>query len=93
MRCPNQTSPYFGGNPLEYWSFFWSFENTVEQNAMSESDKLMYLLQYTKGDVRKTIECCIVMDPSKGYMAVRKLLQEHFGHPYTIAAKFVGSSL
>ena len=31
----------------------------------------------------------MVMDPSKGYMAARKLLQERFGHPYTIAAKFV----
>jgi len=29
------------------------------------------------------------MDPSMGYMAARKLLKERFGHPYTIAAKFV----
>ena len=49
----------------------------------------MYLLQYTTGDAKKTIECCVVMDPSKGYMAARKLLRERFGHPYTIAAKFV----
>ena len=74
---------------MEYWSFFQSFENTVERNAMNESDKLMYLLQYTTGDVKKTIECCVVMDPSKGYMAARKLLKERFGIQYTIAAKFV----
>ena len=41
------------------------------------------LLQYTMGDA-KTIECCEVMDPSKGYMAARKLLKECFGHLYTI---------
>ena len=34
----------------------------------------------------------MVMDPSKGYMAARNLLQEHFSHPYTIAAKFVGET-
>ena len=57
---------------------------------MNESEKLMYLLQYTMGDTKKMIECCAVMDPSKGYLAARKLLKECFGHPYTIAAKFVG---
>ena len=57
---------------------------------MNESEKLLYLLQYTTGDAKKMIECCVVMDPSNGYMAARKLLKERFGHPYTIAAKFVG---
>ena len=56
---------------------------------MNESEKLLYLLQYTTGDA-KMIECCVVMDPSNGYMAARKLLKESFAHPYTIAAKFVG---
>ena len=49
----------------------------------------MYLLQYTSGDARKTIERCVVMDPAKEYEAARKLLKERFGHPYTITAKFV----
>ena len=49
----------------------------------------MYLLQYTTGEAKKTIECCVVMDPSKGYQAARKLLMERFGHPYTIAANYV----
>ena len=80
----------FDCNPLEYRSFFRSFENTVERNAMNESEKLLYLLQYTTGDAKKTIECCVVMDPSNGYMAARKFLKERFGHPYTITAKFVG---
>ena len=87
---PKPDLSIFDGNPLEYWSFFRSFENTVERNATNESEKFMYLLQYTTGDAKKTIECCVVMDPSKGYMAARKLLRERFGHPYTIAVKFVG---
>ena len=87
---PKQDLSIFDGNSFEYWSFFRSFENTVIRNAMSESEKLIYLLQNSPGDAKKTIECCVVMDPSNGYMAARKLLQERFGHPYTIAAKFVG---
>ena len=90
FALPKPDLSIFDGNPLEYWSFFRSFENTVVRNAMSESEKLMYLLQYTTGDAKKTIECCVVMNTSKGYMAARKLLQERFGHPYTIASKFVG---
>ena len=57
----------FDGNPSEYWSFFRSFENTVERNAMSESEKLVYLLQYTTGNVKKTI--------SRGARPVKKLLR------------------
>jgi len=89
FALPKPDLSIFDGNPMEYWSFFQTFENIVEQNAMNESKKLMYLLKYTTGDANKTIECCMVMDPSMGYMVARKLLKECFGHPYPIAAKFV----
>ena len=32
------------GNPLEYWNFMKSFEASIECNAASEDEKLMYLL-------------------------------------------------
>ena len=37
----------FDGDPLEYWKFIKSFETIIVSNAASESEKLMYLLQYT----------------------------------------------
>ena len=83
FALPKPDLSVFDGNPL-------SFENTVEQNILNESQKLMYLLQYTTGNAKMTIECCVVMDPSNGYMAARKLLKERFGHLYTITAMFVG---
>ncbi|XP_078380333.1 uncharacterized protein LOC144663310 [Oculina patagonica] len=89
FALPKPDLSTFDGNPMEYWSFIRSFENTIERNATSESEKLMYLLQYTTGEAKKTIDCCVVMDPSRGYQSARKLLKERFGHPYTIAAKFV----
>ena len=93
FALPKPDLSTFDGNPMVYWSFIRSFENSIERNATSESEKLMYLLQYTSGDARKTIECCVVMDPTKGCDAARKLLKERVGlHGafwYTIAAKFV----
>ena len=83
FALPKPDLSIFDGNPMEYWNFIRSFENAIKRNAMNESEKFMYLLQYT------TIDCCVVMNPSKGYMAARRLLKERFAHLYTIAAKFV----
>ena len=49
----------------------------------------MYLLQYTSGMEKDTIKCCLVMDSYVGYHMARKLLEERFGHPFTIASKYV----
>ena len=89
FALPKPELPTFDGNPLEYWNFIKSFETNIERNATSESEKLMYLLQYTSGDARKTIKCCLVMDQSVGYQNAKKLLKERFGHPFVIASKYV----
>jgi len=49
----------------------------------------MYFLQYTSGEAKKTIKSCLVMDFSVGYQTARKLLEERFGHPFTIASTYV----
>ena len=49
----------------------------------------MYLLQFTSGVAKDTIKCCLVMDSSLGYQKARNLLEERFGHPFTIASKYV----
>ena len=38
---------------------------------------------------KDTIKCCLVMDSSQGYRKVRELLEEQFGHPFTIASKYI----
>ena len=86
---PKKELPVFDGDPLDYWNFIKSFENRIVSNAASESEKLMYLLQYTSGVAKETIKCCLVMDSSLGYRKARELLEERFGHPFTIASKYV----
>jgi len=89
FALPKKELAIFDGDPLDYWNFIKSFENSIVINTVSESEKLMYLLQYTSGVAKDTIKCCLVMDSSLGYQMARKLLEERFGHPFTIASKYV----
>ena len=57
---------------------FKSFETSLVSNAASESERLMYLLQFTAGVAKDTIKCCLYRDPSLGYQTARKLLEERF---------------
>ena len=67
FALPKKELSVFDGDPLDYWNFIKSFENSIVCNAASESEKLMYLLQYTPGVAKDTIKCCLVMDSSLGY--------------------------
>lgn len=89
FALPKKELKTFKGDPLEYWNFIKSFEKSIVNNAASESEKLMYLLQYTSGVANDTIKCCLVMDSSLGYQRAKELLEERFGHPFTIASKYV----
>ena len=89
FALPQKELTVFNVDPLEYWSFISSFQNSIEANATSESEKLMYLLQYTSGAAKDSIKCCLVLDPSIGYQRARKLLEERFGQPFTIAYEHV----
>ena len=79
----------FNGDPLYYWNFIRSFDNTIDANASSDCDKLMYLLQYCTGKAKYAVQSCVAMDPSEGYREARKMLAERFGDPYVIAMAHV----
>ena len=87
---PKKELAIFDGDPLEYWNFIKLFKTSIVSiSAASESEKLMYLLQYTSGVAKDTIKCCLYKDPSLGYQAARRLLEERFGHPFRIASQYV----
>ena len=90
FTLPKRALAILDGDPLEYWNFIKSFETSIVSiNAASESEKLMYLLQYTSGVAKDTIKCCLYKDPSLGYQTARRLLEERFGHPFRIASQYV----
>ena len=62
FALPKKELTVFDSDALGYWNFIKSFANRIVSNAASESEKLMYLLQYTSGVAKDTIKCCLVMD-------------------------------
>ena len=75
----------FDRNPLDYWNFFRSFENSIAGNTSDDSKRLSYLLQFCTGTAKDAISSCSALDPAVGYQTARVLLEERFGHPYKIA--------
>ena len=76
----------FDGNPLDYWNFVRSFDNSIAKNASDDGERLSYLLQYCTRGARDTIKSCLALNSAVGYRTARTLLEERFGHPYKIAA-------
>ena len=84
FSLPKPDISKFDGNPLDYWNFVCSFDNGIAKNALDDSERLSYLLQYCTGAARDAIKSCLALDSAVGYQ--RTLLEERFGHPYKIAA-------
>jgi len=89
LRLPAVQLMEYDGNPLKYWQFIRAFENTVEGSTADSATKLSRLLHYTKGQARRVIECCSVMEPAAGYTKARELLRQRFGNDYLIAEAWV----
>jgi len=89
INLPRPKLHAFDGNPLDYWSFIHSFDNFIVKNTTNDSERLMYLLQFTAGEANKLIKCCTIMDPREGYKRARVILKERFGHPFTIASSCI----
>ena len=49
VQLPKTELHTFDGDPLQYWAFILSFDNTVGNKDVEDSAKLMRLLQYCKG--------------------------------------------
>ena len=89
MQLPKAELMTFNGDPLEFWMFMRSFDNSIGSAAIDDSAKLNRLFQYCKGEALKLIKCCAVMSPSAGYVKARALLKERFGDDYKISEMWV----
>ena len=79
FTLPKPELSSFNVNPLEIWSFMQSFENNIEKNTQD----------WSTGAAKNAIISCITMDLVFGYQTARKLLKNHFGHPFKIATAHV----
>ncbi|KAJ8048397.1 hypothetical protein HOLleu_00690 [Holothuria leucospilota] len=79
----------YEGDPLQFWVFMRTFENSVAKSSLSDGAKLTRLLQYCKGLAGRVIQHCTVMDPKDGYCNTISLLKERFGSNYIIADAWI----
>ncbi|KAK3745375.1 hypothetical protein QZH41_001403 [Actinostola sp. cb2023] len=74
-------------------SFERAFENLIEKKTDSNSAKLYYLIQYTRGDVQELMRSCLVMNTDEGYARARELLKARYGQPFKIATAYIDNVL
>ena len=90
IQIPKVEISVFDGDPMKYWTFIRTFENSVEKDTVDSCAKLARLLQYTTGKALKVIQSCAIMNPDDGYRRAKELLRERFGNPYTITETWIG---
>ena len=90
IQIPKVEIAVFDGDPMKYWTFIRTFENSVEKDTVDSNSRLSRLLQYTSGKALKVIQSCAIMHPDERYRRAKELLQERFGNPYTITETWIG---
>ena len=89
IQLPHVELMKFDGDPMKYYMFIRSFENSVDKDTIDYNSRLTRLMQYCTGKARCTSECCCVMNPEQGYLRAKELLKERFGNFYTILDSWV----
>ena len=79
----------FDGNPLNYYLFMKTFENSVEKCTADDSLRLQLLIQYCTGKAKETIKCCGMMSGKDGYVKAKKLLEERFREKYVVSNAWI----
>lgn len=90
---PKRDLEVFDGNPLQYHAFIRAFENSVESKTENNSARLYYLEQCTMGPPRELVQSCQYIDPNRGYVRAKVLLQEHFGNEQKVASAYMNKAL
>ena len=89
MNMPKKELLSFRGNSLDYWKFICNFDTSVGSQFIDSQVKLSYLIQYCEGEAKDCIDHCVILDPSEGYLAAHKILDERYGRPHVIARSYI----
>ncbi|XP_071834278.1 uncharacterized protein [Apostichopus japonicus] len=85
VHMPKPELEVFTGNPVEYWSFINNFEASIASKVSDDRVKLTYLLQFCENEVKDSISCCVLMEPTEGYQRARDILAKQYGQPHVVA--------
>ena len=84
QKLPKAEIMSLDGNPLNYYLFMKTFENTVEKCTEDDSLRLQLLIQYCTGKAKETIKCRGMISGKDGYVKAKKLLEERFREKYVV---------
>eukprot|EP00057_Strongylocentrotus_purpuratus_P011332 XP_011665806.1 PREDICTED: uncharacterized protein LOC105439021 [Strongylocentrotus purpuratus] len=84
MQLPKAELTPYDGNPLEFWEFWRSFEDNIDSSSCGDRTKLTRLLYYCRGEPKRRLSPCLLMNASQGYSTAKRLLIERFGDPVVI---------
>ena len=73
---------------MEFHYFMAVFKEVVEKRVDDERGKLTCLIKYTKGDAKDMVKNCIQLPPEDGFKTAKHLLNERYGDPHRIIAKY-----
>jgi len=85
LSLPKRSLPHFDGNPLEYYGFMKSFEETICQQVAEPASQLQYLIDMCIGRAREVIKSChVISPPAAGLERAMDLLCENFGQKHIV---------
>ena len=77
----------FSGNPIDYPTFRARLRDNLEDEVLSDSQKLKFLPKFVIGEVYEVIERVA----GCSYEAIMEILHERYGNPAAVAAACIGS--
>ena len=89
MQAPPADICTFDGDPMHYYPFIRSFDNSVHETTLTDAAKLTRLAKYVTDRPRAMVQSCMTMEPSAGYKKARELLQARFGDHLSIMTAWV----
>jgi hypothetical protein len=93
INTPRVEIMKFDGNPLKYYPFMRSFQNTVAARTQDNTIRLDTLIQHCTGDVNDLLQCCLLKDPDEGYALALEMLKETYGDHDSIATAWIDKLL
>ena len=89
FHLPKPELLMFSGQSVDYCKFINNFVTNIENRVSDSRLRLSYLIQYCTGEAKRSIEDCVLLEPTEGYLRAKQILQENFGRPHIITRTYI----
>ena len=89
MLPKKDITPFDGTDITKFTIFMINFERIIESKCTTESDKLIYLEQFTKGKAQKIVKSCSHFSSSIGFSRAKQFLYQEYGNEFRVANAYI----